>query len=305
MRICDYTKWAVINGNAYIYHLVHGTLSEIPLDLLDYFEKLREKGSFSQAEWEYSLSILENSTQQGYITCYGPKEAEREYSKIIEKRKDNVLMGKKNVVLVLEKKYADRLCWRKKDEPEKKTREDIVTTFDKEKLVSLARQLKKTKMSTLSVLSGDEANACLGGLIRTLKEEGISLKKVISVSALDGYMVDEYIFSSEMIQNFDIFKRTWVAFCPFIYKTVFIDLNGGMDFCPLCLGKRNIYGFHLPEYKPKGNWNKMVFKNINSDVEQLKKGYYSQTCWKNNFNNKVEEIVEKLILRNLKKYVEV
>ncbi len=303
MRICDYTKWTVINGKAYIYHLVHGTLSEFPLDLLEYFEKLREKGSFSQAEWERSPSILENSTKQGYITCYGPKEAEREYSKIIEKRKDAVLMGKKNVVLVLEKKDADRLCWRKKDEPEKKNREDMVNTFDKQKLVILAQQLKETKMSTISVL-GDEANACLREILQALKDEGISLERVITPSTLNGYIVDEYIFSSNMINNFNIFKRKWVAFCPFVYKNVFIDLDGGMDFCPLCVGKRNIYGSLLPEYKPNANWDKTIFKDVKSDMEQLKEGYYSQTCWKNKDNKKVKEIVEKLILRNLEKYVE-
>jgi len=304
MRICDYAKWAVIDGKAYIYHLVHGTLSEITLDLMEYFKELREKGSFSQAEWERSPSILENSTKQGYITCYGSKEAEREYSKIIEKRRDNVIMGGKNVVLVLEKKDADRLCWRRKDDLEKKNREEIVNNSDKQKLVNLARQLKEAEMSKISVL-GDEANTCLGGIIKALKEEGISLERVISPSTLNGHKVDEYIFSSTMIQNFNIFKRKWVAFCPFIYKTVFIDLNGGMDFCPLCVGKRNIYGSLLPEYKPDGNWNKTIFKDVNSDVEQLKEGYYSQTCWKNNGNNKAEKIVEKLILRNLEKYVEV
>ena len=132
-----------------------------------------------------------------------------------------------------------------KDERRRENQGRHCNYFDKEKLVSLARQLKKTKMSRhYQVLSGDEANACLGGLIRTLKEEGISLKKVISVSALDGYMVDEYIFSSEMIQNFDIFKLNYGLLFALLYIKRFLSiLMVGWIFARCVLGKGNIYGF--------------------------------------------------------------
>lgn len=164
-------------------------------------------------------------------------------------------MSEKSVVLVLEEKNADRLCWRKRNELATENREAKESIYDEQKLITLVQQLKEAQILKIAVL-GEETNNCLQRIVKTLADEGISVEKVIPPSKINGYVMDEYIFSAHMMRKFDIFKRKWITFCPFIYKTIYIDLDGGMDFCPLCVGNRNIYGSLLPQYKPNRNWNK-------------------------------------------------
>lgn len=85
-------------------------------------------------------------------------------------------MGEKSVVLVLEEKNADRLCWRKRNELATENREAKESIYDEQKLITLVQQLKEAQILKIAVL-GEETNNCLQRIVKTLADEGISVEK--------------------------------------------------------------------------------------------------------------------------------
>lgn len=286
MRIDRFTKIVNIENSFFVCNIKTGAIDAIDKFIADELDRLTIKNSFTPLECNLKEQLLEEMINRGYLTYYSEKEEIDERKWLLEKYKEKVKKEEKTISLILDNVVVRNWCY-KTDSVEN-------SSIGKFELVKLLKYINNKKLANKIdlwlllknritdwkwiVREVNKNNLMMNSLFTIVKDpielEDIStwLKstatapKVLQVKYENNE--DEYIAltmddsNTITVQNNTLFLNKHPFFCPFIYRTFFIDKNCNLSYCMKKLlheEKVILNNSALPKYTLLSGWSKELF----------------------------------------------
>lgn len=255
MRIDRFTEIVNIDDRVFLFNIKTGAMDEVNTHIANELLKLQRKGSFTPLECNLKESLIEEMIDRGYITYYSDREETDERKWFLAKHKEKAKKEEKTASLLLDNVVGNNWCY--KDS----SIENLA--MGKIKFVDLLKNIGNNDLTNkidLWLLLQNriddwewiDREVSINGLkinsLFTIVKNKTELEEIknwikITPSAPTvvhikyekeefGYFtftkVDNKIINKE---NNIIFLSKHPFFCPFIYKTFFVDGSGNISYC--------------------------------------------------------------------------
>lgn len=287
MRVDIFTEWVSIDDKNYIINLRTNAVDEVDASLATQLQNLKKQGSFSNVDSTIEESTLEKLISKGYVINYSDKELACEKNMLFESHKEKLKISKKVPSLLLDNSVGKKWCMNREEEQER------IGDIDNHKLVSILSKLKTISIEkevdiwfdfnlnnlNLSTINGwiEQSGLKIRSIYTTVKTQNESQKIKADFNALGlaGIMLnikkinDELTYHS-IAPNKDLatlkkvkrltFCQDPLFFCPFIYRTFFINLQGDIHYCARQPFNEESDRINIFEETPHNNtWNSGMF----------------------------------------------
>lgn len=291
MRIDKFTKIINLKNKVFVCNVKTGAMDEIDPSIANEINKLEPLNSFTPLETNLKESLIEDMIDRGYITYYSDKEETDERKWFLEKFKEKAKKAEKTASILLDDMIGNNWCYT-----------DSFTenlTMDKIDFINLLKDiynknlagkidlwlLLKNRISDWEPIARNvnENGLIINSLFTILKDKTElieiinwikntpSAPRIVNVK----YEKKESEYSTitktndEIIikNNKSIFMNNYAFFCPFIYKTFFLDRNGNISYCIKKLINKEqigniIFADHTKELKNGHRWSEKLFTAI-------------------------------------------
>lgn len=295
MKIDKYTEIFNVGERHFLFNFKTGAMDEVEEYLINEFGELKNKGSFTSRQCKLKESLLEEMAERGYITYYSDKEEEDERRWLLEGYKEKAINEKKTASLLIDAIVGRRWCCC--DDAGVWENEVASLSLDRSKIGNILNAICAGKLA-------DEVNLWLLMKNREddllwLKEEagkkGVTIRNIYTYARDEAELLDIKTNKQSIIPSFGtinikykpqkwsylsfsrkngkditeqrraIFLENHPFFCPFIYRTFFVDMENNVSHCVKKLAEGEKIGnldIGMGQLTLKHGWGREQFTSL-------------------------------------------
>jgi len=334
MRVDKFTRIIKIENENFLCNTKTGAIDEVDKFTANEVDRLQLIKSFTPLECNLSESLIEDLIERGYITYYSDKEETDEREWFLEKHREKAKKTEKTASILLDSVIGNNWCY------EDAKLENLAMI--KANFISLLKTISNKKLTNkidLWLVLKDRINDwewinnnvnkngfSINSIYTIIKSEA-ELKKILTwfkttpnTPKLLNIKYEEEDFKYfTLIKNNDnriakkdnvIFMGKHPFFCPFIYRTFFINESGSISYCVKKLV--NVIDTMVKEITFENGWSKELFAhNCNEPDNCAYSIYCTKICShltsnyksKNNNECNLVPIFDNLITEKIKSMV--
>lgn len=255
MRIDRFTEIFIVEGRTFLVNFRTGAIDEVEDSIIKEINKLKKKGSFTPLECGLKEPLIEEMIERGYITYYSDKEEADEIKWSVERYKEKAKKGEKTASILLDSSVGRKWCYSAKYSEDismnRVETENILRAISKGNLadeIDLWLNIKDRELEWTWIKGEAGKNGLKIKNLYTFAKNETELEEIknwlknsilFPITINVKYKPEDFVyislFKQEMENIYEKKRVTFIAkhplFCPFIYRTFFIDKKGNISYC--------------------------------------------------------------------------
>lgn len=294
MHIDEFTYVIPMSGSGdpelFLYNLRTGAVDVVRGGVALQLNALMEKSSFEPGCTGLSGDVVTYLMQRGHLSVHSMFEARRDALLRVERARKRILVQEPEVGLLIRKEVAMNICPFHEDKRFERKADDAVDMEAWERLLPMISRMSRR----LGIyLRGDDVfrfrpliEKCIAkskaeGVIHVtvyaqVEEEG-EADKVCALAEREVDCVTTVIITKRNQIKMEKGVRTqrqpmvslYPFLCPFVYRVLFVNEKGWIDFCPYLTEKEDHMGALIPEYSVKEGWESEWWSPLCKETEHF------------------------------------